>query len=144
MRARLIYLVKRLSTAVADRRGAMDHDQLARLDGTLRVLQQDYSSPSISLVDGNDPDVILRSLRQGASESFTGSGFLPTEYQGTAISCENPDPEKMIRYLRNKLGRTPDLSPTHPRDLVSGRIGRISRSRLDHPLSVPQWSPITP
>jgi hypothetical protein len=41
-------------------------------------------------------------LRQGAGESFTGSGFLPAEFQGTAINCADPDPEKMIRYLRNK------------------------------------------
>ena len=44
MRARLIDLVKRLSAAVADRRGAADQDLLARLDETLQVLQQDYST----------------------------------------------------------------------------------------------------
>ncbi len=63
MRARLIDLVKRLSTAVADRRGAVDHDQLARLDGTLRVLQQDYSTGRRSIIDGGGrtPDVLTSS-----------------------------------------------------------------------------------
>ena len=41
-------------------------------------------------------------LREGQGDSFTGAGFLPGEYQGTSLSCADPDPEKMVRYLRNK------------------------------------------
>jgi hypothetical protein len=41
-------------------------------------------------------------LRQGQGEAFSGSGFLPSEFQGTAIDSSETDPEKMIRFLRNK------------------------------------------
>jgi hypothetical protein len=47
-------------------------------------------------------------LRQGnGGETFSGSGFLPAEYQGTVIDSAESDPEKMIRFLRNKSQDTP-------------------------------------
>jgi len=41
-------------------------------------------------------------LTPGAGNMFASSGFLPAEYQGTVLNNSEPDPEKMIRYLRNK------------------------------------------
>jgi hypothetical protein len=38
----------------------------------------------------------------GGVSLFSASGFLPAEYQGTVINHKDPDPEKMIRDLRNK------------------------------------------
>jgi len=36
------------------------------------------------------------------SSLWTSSGFLPAEYQGTLFNNAETDPEKMIRFLRNK------------------------------------------
>jgi hypothetical protein len=33
---------------------------------------------------------------------WSASGFLPAEHQGTQINCAESDPEKMIRFLKNK------------------------------------------
>jgi hypothetical protein len=41
-------------------------------------------------------------LTPGNSSMFASSGFLPAEYQGTVVNNSDPDPEKMIRYLRSK------------------------------------------
>jgi hypothetical protein len=41
-------------------------------------------------------------LSPGGGSLFSGSGFLPTKYQGTVINNSDSDPDKMIRYLRNK------------------------------------------
>jgi predicted nucleic acid-binding protein len=54
MRGRLQDLVKRLSTAVAYRRGGHDPGLLARLDATLAVLQQDYAAQT----DAADDDML--------------------------------------------------------------------------------------
>lgn len=59
---RLIDLVKRLSTAVADRRDSQDHVHLARLDDTLRVLQLDYSS--LEQENNGNLDVLDDTLHQ--------------------------------------------------------------------------------
>ena len=37
-----------------------------------------------------------------AGGSLRRSGFLPSEFQGTHFNQSEEDPEKMIRYLRNK------------------------------------------
>jgi hypothetical protein len=39
---------------------------------------------------------------QNAGASLWRSGFLPSEYQGTHFNQSEEDPERMIRYLRNK------------------------------------------
>ncbi len=41
-------------------------------------------------------------LSPGGGNLFSNSGFLPTKYQGTVINTSDSDPDKMIRYLRNK------------------------------------------
>ena len=41
-------------------------------------------------------------LSPGWGTLFSNSGFLPTKYQGTVINTSDSDPDKMIRYLRNK------------------------------------------
>ena len=41
-------------------------------------------------------------LSPGGGSLFSGSGFLPVKYQGTLINNSDSDPDKMIRYLRNK------------------------------------------
>jgi hypothetical protein len=46
-------------------------------------------------------------LSNGGGGLFASSGFLPAEYQGTMINHSDPDPEKMIRHLRNKSMTTP-------------------------------------
>ena len=46
-------------------------------------------------------------LNPGSATGFAGSGYLPAIYQGTTVDCSDPDPEKMIRYLRNKSMDTP-------------------------------------
>jgi hypothetical protein len=47
-------------------------------------------------------------LSPGGNSQFSASGFLPAEYQGTTIDNSNIDPEKMIRYLKNKSMTTPE------------------------------------
>jgi hypothetical protein len=47
-------------------------------------------------------------LSPSGSSLFSGSGFLPAEYQGTQINNTESDPEKMIRFLRNKSMPTPE------------------------------------
>ena len=42
--------------------------------------------------------------------SFERSGYLPGQYQATRVGTRNPDPERMIRYLRN-----PELDKNHQR-----------------------------
>jgi predicted nucleic acid-binding protein len=59
---RLIDLVKRLSAAVADRRGTHEQAQLARLDETLQVLQLDYSN--IEQASSDQLDVLDETLDQ--------------------------------------------------------------------------------
>ena len=59
---RLIDLVKRLTAAVADRRGAHEQDQLARLDHTLQVLQLDYSG--LEQANSDQLDVLDDTLDQ--------------------------------------------------------------------------------
>ena len=46
--------------------------------------------------------------------SLWRSGFLPSEHQGTHFNQSEVDPEKMIRYLRNKVdkGFEPQLIQT--------------------------------
>jgi Protein of unknown function (DUF1501) len=44
----------------------------------------------------------------GGVSLFSASGFLPSEYQGTVINHSDPDPEKMIRNLRNKSMTAPE------------------------------------
>jgi len=41
-------------------------------------------------------------LSPGGGSLFSGSGFLPVKYQGTMLNNSDSDPDKMIRYLRNK------------------------------------------
>jgi hypothetical protein len=41
-------------------------------------------------------------LSPGPAALFTGSGFLPVKYQGAVINNTETEPEKMIRYLKNK------------------------------------------
>jgi hypothetical protein len=41
-------------------------------------------------------------LSPGPNSLWTSSGFLPAEYQGTLFNNAETDPEKMIRFLRNK------------------------------------------
>ncbi len=41
-------------------------------------------------------------LSPTANSLWTSSGFLPAEYQGTLFNNTESDPEKMIRFLRNK------------------------------------------
>lgn len=52
----------------------------------------------------NLPAFVL--LSPTASSLWASSGFLPAEYQGTVFNNAEADPEKMIRFLRNK-----DLDP---------------------------------
>jgi arylsulfatase A-like enzyme len=41
-------------------------------------------------------------LTPTGGSGFVGPGFLPAEYQGTVLDSSQTDPEKMIRFLRNK------------------------------------------
>ena len=50
-------------------------------------------------------------LSPGGGSLFSNSGFLPTKYQGTVINTSDPDPDKMIRYLKN-----PTLDKTAQRE----------------------------
>ncbi len=48
----------------------------------------------------NLPAFVL--LSPGTNSLWSSSGFLPAEFQGTVFNSAETDPEKMIRFLRNK------------------------------------------
>ena len=48
----------------------------------------------------NLPSFVL--LSPSSTSLWANSGFLPAEYQGTVFNNAESDPEKMIRFLRNK------------------------------------------
>ena len=64
-------------------------------------------------------------LSPSANSLWTSSGFLPAEYQGTLFNNAETDPEKMIRFLRNK-----DLDATTQRKQLDA-IQALNRAHAD-------------
>jgi len=64
-------------------------------------------------------------LSPSPNSLWTSSGFLPAEYQGTLFNNAETDPEKMIRFLRNK-----DLDATAQRAQLD-TIQALNRAHAD-------------
>jgi hypothetical protein len=64
-------------------------------------------------------------LSPSTSSRFSRSGFLPARYQGTHFNISDPDPEKMVQYVRN-----PELQPEQQRKQID-LVQALNRDHME-------------